>query len=312
MLIQPAPTGVPQSALRVRAQGPSPCAMDGSALLVVDRIGCLVPRRDFSGRVHSTFARACNIEHGDSLLTLVAHEAGNGPALLRLAAGAAPDLHRLLDVGEPLRFHRGVAQAGRVRIDLTQARVWHAAPRCSRAGAPQAPRQQAQQWLDAHRRARGGSAIDGAAAATVAALLAACRARTGPLAAQHAARLVGWGEGLTPAGDDFLVGLCAGLDASIDDDAARAACRDAIAAALIASLPRTTRISAHYLRLAAAGHYNERVLAARDALLGDAGGLDGALHAVCAVGATSGADMLAGLLGALATWPCAERSDGAD
>jgi len=147
--------------------------------------------------------------------------------------------------------------------------------------------------------------LDHQAAATTAALADACRECDGARAARQAERLIGWGEGLTPAGDDFVVGVCAGLDGLIDAcDARQLACRAALAAAIRASAPRTTTISAHLLRLAADGHHHERLLAARDALLRDVAqpSADRALLAACAVGATSGTDAVAGLLAALAAW----------
>ncbi|HEU5297381.1 MAG TPA: DUF2877 domain-containing protein [Burkholderiaceae bacterium] len=273
--------------------------------LGVESIGHRVPRGDFAGRVHSAFAHACNIACGGSLLTVVARRGGNGPTSLLLGAGAPPDLRRWFDVGETLQCRRGAARGGRVDIELARAEVWRPLPRRARGPAPllRARLRRATAWLAQQRGTR--SVIDGAAVHVTAALIAACCALDGPLAAQHAARLIGWGEGLTPAGDDYLVGLCAGLDAMLNDDPARATCRAAITEVLLGSLPRTTAISAHWLRLAAQGDYGERLLDARDALLSDAprAEVDAALRAACAVGATSGADTLAGLLAALAAWP---------
>ena len=123
-------------------------------------------------------------------------------------------------------------------------------------------------------------------------------------AARHVARLVGWGEGLTPAGDDFLLGLMAGLDALVRDDPRRREFRRALAAALEASTQRTTPIAAHYLRLAAGGHYIEPLIRLRNALLCEDDGavLDQALHSALAVGATSGADTVSGLVAGLGVW----------
>ncbi|HSB25534.1 MAG TPA: DUF2877 domain-containing protein [Burkholderiaceae bacterium] len=282
-------------------------------IVTVDTVGYRVPSAVFVGRVHSTFAQACNFDCGDTLLTLAGGGAGNGPTLLRLAA-APRDLRRVFDVGEPVRGGAGALHSARAEVRWPHARMWRPAHRTVRL---------AQARIDDHLgcaaahlarlRAQRSSVVEHAAAATVTALLAACRQSDGRRAAAHAARLVGWGEGLTPAGDDFLVGLCAGLDAQIDGNLARRACRDAIGSAMVASTPRTTTISAHYLRLAAAGHFQERLLAARDALLSSESPqqCDEALRAACAVGATSGADSVAGLLAGLTVWPAAGACDGA-
>ncbi len=118
---------------------------------------------------------------------------------------------------------------------------------------------------------------------------------------RHAARLIGWGEGLTPAGDDFLVGLLAGLDAFVEGDERRGRMRGAIAATVTSCRRRTTPIAAHYLTLAAGGHYNEPLVDLRNALLAedDRHVVDAALRRVLAIGASSGADTARGLLAGL-------------
>ena len=67
---------------------------------------------------------------------------------------------------------------------------------------------------------------------------------------------------------------------------------------------RTTPIAAHYLRLAAAGHYTEPLIRLRTALLceDDSDVVDAAVQSALAVGATSGADTVSGLLAGLLAW----------
>jgi hypothetical protein len=106
-----------------------------------------------------------------------------------------------------------------------------------------------------------------------------------------AARLAGLGQGLTPAGDDWLVGamLWAWL-AHPDPDRACALVAEAAA-------PRTTALSAAYLRAAAAGQCSAAWHRLLPALCGGAqAGLEGAAQGVLAAGHTSGADALAGFL----------------
>ena len=156
----------------------------------------------------------------------------------------------------------------------------------------------------AQRRGTHASVVDGVAAPVVAALRDACRALDRDQAERQVDRLIGWGEGLTPAGDDFLIGLVAGLDALVQDDAGRRRFHGALAAMLCSRAQRTTPIAAHYLRLAAAGHYTEPLVRLRTALLceedGDA--VEAALRSALAVGATSGADTVGGLLAGLLAW----------
>src|SRR6185437_15606516 len=71
----------------------------------------------------------------------------------------------------------------------------------------------------------------------------ACRERDVDTALLEAVGLIGWGEGLTPAGDDFLVGMLAGLDALVADSAVNAAFMTRFGAGLKAHAHRTTCVS---------------------------------------------------------------------
>ena len=107
----------------------------------------------------------------------------------------------------------------------------------------------------------------------------------------EAIELIGLGPGLTPSGDDFLVGLLAGLEA-IGHPAG-----PALASAVAhAARGRTTAIGAAMLGHAARGHYAERL---HDVLAAIATGRSDALtrpiERAMAYGATSGADTLVGL-----------------
>jgi hypothetical protein len=115
---------------------------------------------------------------------------------------------------------------------------------------------------------------------------------------------VGWGEGLTPAGDDYLIGLCAAMGALVQGNAARMAFFATMRSFVASQCVRTTPISAHWLALASRGHFNADVLRALDALRADRDAY--AAHAtfdrLMAVGATSGADTLTGILSGFVAW----------
>ena len=124
--------------------------------------------------------------------------------------------------------------------------------------------------------------------------------------APDAVQLIGWGEGLTPAGDDFLVGLLAGLDALAKGSAIRAAFLTGFRAGIAAHADRTTEIAAHYLRLAAGSHFGADLRRLRNALLSssDIARVEHLADDALAVGATSGADQVAGLLAGISAWLC--------
>jgi hypothetical protein len=274
--------------------------------LTVDTIGHRVARRACMGRVQSVFARACNIVCGPTWLTLCTHEAGNGPTVLRLARGARHDLRMLFTAGERVDADRHGLRSARAVVMLRGARVWcpeESAVALRPAACIHANLRRADACLARHR-AFGTSVLEREAAPVAAALAQACHALDGEQVERHAGRLVGWGEGLTPAGDDFLIGLIAGLDASACGDEQRLRLRQTLAVVLETGGPRTTPIAAHYLCMAAAGHYNEPLLHLRQALLcePDTAAIDAAMQRALAVGATSGADTACGLLAGLRVW----------
>lgn len=305
MHVPSAPPAVPAGVLVGRPVPPFRRANTTRAALSVESIGYLVPRTDFAGRVHSVFAQACNVACNDTLLTLGASGLGDGPTTLRMARGAPGDLRDWFDVGELVSCRRGCLRTGRVRLRLSLASVWRPAEL-----GPLLPPSRIEAHLYhaqlrlAHRRRAHASVLDAEGAPVVAALRDACRLLDREQAARHVNVLVGWGEGLTPAGDDFLVGLIAGLDARVGPEGRRRRFRSAFAAALGCRTQRTTPIAAHYLRLAAGGHYAEPLVRLRHALLceDDGDAVDAALHRALAVGATSGADTVSGLLAGLLAW----------
>lgn len=117
--------------------------------------------------------------------------------------------------------------------------------------------------------------------------------------AQTACSMIGLGNGLTPSGDDWLCGVLAVLHALC----AQPECislRNAIRQEIPRHLHKTNDISARFLEVAAAGHFSEPICtlfaAANHAQLP---ALYRALDAVLALGHSSGADMMSGILFAL-------------
>jgi len=102
--------------------------------------------------------------------------------------------------------------------------------------------------------------------------------------------LIGLGPGLTPSGDDFLIGALAALDA-IGQRRVHAA----LARAILDALPGlTTPLSACFLRAAASGHVGERLHHAIALLV--AHDVDAAIAIIAKIGHSSGWDMTAGVL----------------
>lgn len=98
--------------------------------------------------------------------------------------------------------------------------------------------------------------------------------------------LLGYGHGLTPSGDDFLLGILFALEWTAFQG------RDEFVAALLPLLTRTTEISAVMLKMGGAGHYGERLLQLVTAREQD---VVSAIKNIADYGHSSGHDMLCGI-----------------
>ena len=114
--------------------------------------------------------------------------------------------------------------------------------------------------------------------------------------------LIGLGPGLTPSGDDFLVGALALLDALAQRKA------HAALAHAIATSPRglTSPLSDYLLRAAASGHVGEPLCRAVSAVI--SGMADAAVASLREIGHSSGWDMLVGVGSALKVVAAARRA----
>ncbi len=108
-------------------------------------------------------------------------------------------------------------------------------------------------------------------------------------------RLIGAGPGSTPAGDDVVVGVLAALLATGHEDAAAA-----IGSGALRLLGRTTSASRMYLSAAAGGRFAERVHELVHGLADSTAALRAARSAA-GWGATSGLDLLSGIVAAISS-----------
>jgi hypothetical protein len=256
-------------------------------VLVVGHASSLT--RPGRGDVHSSFPRAVNLRLGSELWTLLARDGDDLPFGVRL--DLPDDLPTRLGVrrGDSVAHRAGRLRVGPVVLDLRTSPRWVPPPVPAAAPGLTARLDRAQAAVS--ERAWAGAAPH--AGAVVAAL-------DDPVAlARVVPRVVGAGPGLTPAGDDMLVGLLAALGA-VDDPGAGGRLRR-LADALEPHLQGTTEISAHLLRQAAHGLLGAAVHRLRSVLLAGSTptDVDAAVGRVVAVGATSGADAATGLLAGL-------------
>jgi hypothetical protein len=238
------------------------------------------------GRPHSVFEHAINFTAPDGTLLAL-----HGPWLLAAPfAIALPTWDQDLSAGDLILDLEG---AQRVDLAIRPAADGHDAARdlldealARSASTPLAP---------------GLNAAAGRAARS--ALSLAIRRRDPGGFLEAARGLVGLGEGLTPAGDDYLVGALAGLHRLGDGwPVGDAPLRDAV----IAHACRTTpTVSAAFLLYAVKGQFSEPL---RDlAMAGSAAATREAAAALARMGATSGVDTLAGMREALAALAAARE-----
>jgi hypothetical protein len=260
------------------------------AISIGSEVDLRAPR---AGRVHSAFAHAVNLAVDGELWTVFDADHAESPFGLRLTPGA---LQALADLrpGDPVGVRAGHAGLGPHVIDGRGAVRWVPA----RWPAPAAGMTARLAILAQAAGARAWPGSQRLADEVLQALRSRGDAADRQLA-EAARRTLGHGPGLTPAGDDVLVGVLTLLRSGAAGEAgARAGCR--LVAGLVPHLDSTTDLSRHLIRQAARGLPGAALHGLVQALFEGAGGdgLRRALAAVLAIGATSGADACLGLVAA--------------
>ncbi len=279
----------------------------------------LVGITDCVGTVHSVFASACNLAVGGLLVTVHDAARSHTPTSIRVRVPGLASWAPAVRPGEPVIQRDGWLGFGRHLLNVSGLDVWQPSTIALTVESPARQAQLTHQLtLLEDFRGRRSAPMDPRIDRDAGELTRALRAVRGlwttndvhdpqPEIDAAVKRLVGFGPGLTPAGDDILVGLLAVLS-SFEAPANRphsglplVAPADGLRAAVNRNLSRTNDISAHYLGLAAASHFGESI----DGLLGalatgqsDELLLDRAT-AVISIGASSGADTLRGVAAGL-------------
>jgi Protein of unknown function (DUF2877) len=276
--------------------------------------GGQAPRGRFNGRVHSVFREACNIRLDDGrLLALLAPHLGNVPHGVRLDLPAGFDFSRQIALGQAVGCRADVLRVagGGLSVDLGTAQPWQGilpAP-----GVDLTSANMAAAWRAAWRRLRQDRRRNDRREVECATravgrqgvrLARAARVLRPDGVAGALDRLIGCGPGLTPAGDDLVVGFLAALWCTAGVDPARRAFLDGLCAAVAAAAAATGDISRAYLIHAAHGQFAEALIALARGIAEGAppGAVEFATMAALRVGHTSGAAGTFGLLLGLAAW----------
>jgi hypothetical protein len=265
-----------------------------------------------AARVLSVFDRACNlINQDEAVLALVTSARGMTPFALRVDGPDRP--FENVTTHSPVHVARaeGRLDLGPLQVAFGAAERWEARPPWEAIGrlysGPAEPAARLRQLADGV--ALEGSLLDLFRPKTAASPLDRSiqdRARAGATrlvgglgahdeveAVAGVRALAGLGGGLTPAGDDFILGAMLAAWAGLyGAGAAR------LGPALVAAAaPRTTTLSAAYLKAAAAGECTAHWHALFAAQVRqDDGAVQAAVASLVSLGHTSGADALAGFL----------------
>ena len=249
----------------------------------------------YRARVHSVFASVVNLECASSrtLHTLACAHVDNAPATLVVDL---PSFARLgLATGADARCTGTTLCSGSLEVSLERAEGWSPAlPEWPRGGMPVS-------WLrDLLARKRPGGdtgPLDARLREVTSALEAALRHGDVDAAQEHAARLVGLGPGLTPAGDDWLVGLatiCSVPGSPVGD------LRSLLVRLVDDAVERTNDISHAAMAHAAQGRVRESITELVTAMArGDGAAMERRGTQVMLIGASSGTAILTGMLAGL-------------
>jgi hypothetical protein len=243
--------------------------------------------RPRSGVVHSSFDHAVNLLMDGEMWTVLGVAKMDSPFGIRLAPGGA---RFNVKAAERVNVKAGFVGIGRLILDCRTASRW-APRRWARPAMGLAGRLAAVEHA-----ARGRACAESARMARD--VTDALRGSDAELA-RAVQRTVGRGPGLTPSGDDVLVGILALLTSG-----AAGAVGDRATSRLVNAVDRvltnTTDVSRHLLRQAARGLPSQALHDLGHALMDDAqeGVLSDVLELALDNGSTSGADACTGLAAA--------------
>lgn len=260
-----------------------------------------------TARVLHAFNAACNlINSSGKVLSLVTPAIGNGPFSLVVPQ---IDLLEFVDQDSPVRVTDEGLTLGQLRVETSKAKPWHPRPPWSALHehkaallkyrhnlevvlTTEAPNESiARVVLNLTNNQAEDSKITTLATEGVDWLTEGLSHDQTDLIASGAARLAGLGVGLTPAGDDFLMGVMYGLWALKSEKEAFRLSQTIYQVAA----PRTTSLSAAWLGAAARGEAGESWHALFEAILhDDKKAFRAAIYRILPTGHTSGVDALAG------------------
>ena len=278
------------------------------------QIGLRVPRQPAHGVVHSVFQSACNIElDGGGLITLLASSASNLPHGVRCESAISWNLEPGLRSGQAVVATAQILDipGASVVVDLTRAALWSGRLTPCNIDARSTRALMALRALivaDAQdgfepillRRSTAGSPLLQAMAQRLDSCLPRLATATATLDATAAAQallpLIGLGPGLTPSGDDFIVGYLAATWSRYQREPRFGPFRNRLASELERLTTRTNAIGRRFILDAVDGEFSERLVDVVRSIGHRGGDANACVARALRTGHSSGADCLVGLL----------------
>ena len=267
-----------------------------------------------TSRVLHVFKTACNlIDDQGEILSLILDPGQMDPFAIALERPPARDgFAGYLDADSPVRIMPDEIRVGALRVWIDDPVLWTSRPDwgliCAALSRTSGWLSQIEERLLQSRSVDSLAALIGnpdaswqgtrspwwtKAAVPIKILMYGLASRDERKLGLGAARLAGLGIGLTPSGDDFLIGMMYAIHATLDPREAQAL---SCVIEKVAS-PRTGAFPAAYLKVAAQGeaanHWQALLVACVEE---EPTGINTALDTLLAVGHTSGEDALAGFL----------------
>jgi len=251
-------------------------------------------------RILHVFDRACNLinEHGE-ILSIVTSQIGRGP--FNLVVQNEVLFSNDLNVNSPISISGNQLTLGNLIIDIADAQLWNPRPDWQRLHAK---RDHIVEQLESlpiteysnlfifamplnHRNPQPTNSL-------ISNLSSALAKANTSSATSIASKIAGLGVGLTPSGDDFMMGALYAVWIIHPPEIAGTLAQEIANSAA----PLTTSLSAAWLKSAGRGEAGILWHEFFDALsVGQVGTQTYAMDKILAIGATSGADALAGFIG---------------
>ena len=247
-------------------------------------------------RILHIFDHACNLlnERGD-VLSIVTPQIGNGPFNLVVEENIYFPEHLTLD--SPIFNSTALIKLGELTIHTTEAKLWNPCPAWEMLNTKR------NQILDQIKQLPITNCLKNSDLPILQSLISnliSALAKADISSAQNvSSKLAGLGPGLTPSGDDFIMGALYAAWIIHPPEVASVLARETANTAT----PLTTSLSAAWLRAAGRGEagmvWHEFFDALRSS---DSLRIQKTLKSILAVGETSGADALAGFVGVFRSW----------